>query len=716
VEIESNARERGLDRLYSAAKLILGRAKPQRQLAPAPLIWICLGAISIPIFILAPNHEWLMTPSGTLTLPMNVWLDIGMGWFLEHFKWLFRALAWLLTGPMIGLQYFLHWLPWPVTIVLIGVFSHFLGGWKLALFTSLALLYMVIIGYWDESMNTVSLVGVALPLSLLLGLFLGILGYRFQLARRIIEPALDIMQTIPAFAYLIPLILLFGFGPVVALVASAIYATPPMVRNVMLGLGRVPSELVESGRMSGCNERQLLWWVQFPSALPTIMIGVNQTIMAALAMVIIAAIIGGFQDIGWEVLVTMRKAEFGESLLSGAVIVLLAMIFDRMSRTAIKHSAPPIRGVRAYRYRHLHLWMALAMVSVLIVVAQIVPHLQQYPDTWTFYPAEPLNDAVNWFTATFFPVTDAIKKSVTFLLLLPMRIGLVNSVTPYFYGFSMSLEVKVGYLLLVALLAVIAGCYRSWRTAAAVILGGVLFYFGTTGIPWPIFLLVITVIAFQVGRWRIGLLALGGLCFIILGGLWERAMISVYLCGAAVLISFLFGALLGVWAAHNDRVSAFLRPINDTLQTIPPFVYLVPLIMVFLVGEFTALLAIIAYSIVPAIRYTEHGIRNVPHEVVEAATAMGCTKRQLLFYVKLPLALPEVTLGLNQTVMFGLAMLVITALVGTVGLGNLIYVALTKAQFGSGAIAGLGIALIAMITDRILQSWSQKKKQEFGLA
>ena len=702
--------------LHSTAQLILEKDNLRRYLGIAPLLWIFIGAVSLPIFLFAPNHEWLMTPPATLTLPMNLWLDIGMVWFLEHFKWLFRALAWLLSGPMVGLQGLLLLLPWPVMIVLATIFSHFIGGWKLALFTGLALFYMVVIGYWDESMRTVSLVGVALPLSLLLGLFLGILGFKFQTARKIIEPALDIMQTIPAFAYLIPLILLFGFGPVVALVASAIYATPPMVRNVMLGLSRVPIELVESGRMSGCNERQLLWWVQFSSALPTIMMGINQTIMAALAMVIIAAIIGGFQDIGWEVLVTMRKAEFGESLLAGAVIVLIAMIFDRMSRAAANQGALPLYRVRAFWYRHLHLWAALGMTSVLIVVSQTTPHLHEFPDTWTFYPAKSLNEAVSWFTVAFFPITDAIKRSVTFLLLLPMRIGLVNSVTPYFYGFSMTLEIKIGYLLLVALLAVISGCYRSWRTTAAVIFGGVLFYYGTTGTPWPIFLLVITVVAFQVGGWRVGLLALGGICFIVLGGLWERAMLSVYLCAAAVLIAFIFGALLGIWAAHNDRVSAFLRPINDTLQTIPPFVYLVPLIMVFLVGEFTALLAIIAYSIVPAIRYTEHGIRNVPHEVVEAATAMGCTNRQLLFHVKLPLALPEIALGLNQTVMFGLAMLVITSLVGTIGLGNLIYVALTKAQFGSGAVAGLGIALIAMITDRILQSWSQKKKQELGLA
>ena len=202
----------------------------------------------------------------------------------------------------------------------------------------------------------------------------------------------------------------------------------------------------------------------------------------------------------------------------------------------------------------------------------------------------------------------------------------------------------------------------------------------------------------------------------VLGGAWNRAMLSLYLCGVGIIISFAIGSLLGVWAAHNERVSAFLRPINDTLQTLPSFVYLVPIVMVYLLGEFTALLAIIAYSIVPSIRYTEHGLRNVPHHIVEAARAFGCTRRQLLFEVKLPLALPEIMLGLNQTVMFGLAMLVITALVGTSGLGALVYRSLTVGNFGLGVIAGGSIALIAMTIDRTCQTWSDKRKRALGLA
>ena len=136
---------------------------------------------------------------------------------------------------------------------------------------------MVIVGYWDESMATLALVAVSVPISVGLGLFLGILAFRFERLDRIIQPTLDLMQTIPAFAYLIPILFLFGFGPVVGLIASAIYAAPPMVRNTILGLRRVPSNIVESAIMSGCTPRQRFWQVEIPTALPQIMLGVNQT-------------------------------------------------------------------------------------------------------------------------------------------------------------------------------------------------------------------------------------------------------------------------------------------------------------------------------------------------------------------------------------------------------------------------------------------------------
>ena len=200
--------------------------------------------------------------------------------------------------------------------------------------------------------------------------------------------------------------------------------------------------------------------------------------------------------------------------------------------------------------------------------------------------------------------------------------------------------------------------------------------------------------------------------FITFTGVLPQALLSIYLCGIAVIISFILGSSLGIWAAHNDKVSAFMRPINDTMQTMPSFVILIPFVMFFGIGEFTALLAIIAYAFVPAMRYTEHGLRNVPETVIEAARMIGCSQTQLLWKVKIPLAMPVIMLGLNQTIMFGLAMLVIAALVGTTGLGQLIYIGLSKADFGTGMISGVSIALIAIIFDRTTQAWRIKLEKK----
>ena len=211
-------------------------------------------------------------------------------------------------------------------------------------------------------------------------------------------------------------------------------------------------------------------------------------------------------------------------------------------------------------------------------------------------------------------------------------------------------------------------------------------------------------------------MSLFGWLFMLSAGVWEEAMTSVYMCLAAVVACLLVGGATGILASQNNRVSNFIRPINDTLQTMPLFVILIPFLMFFQIGEFTSFLAIVAYAIVPVIRYTEHGLRNVPTEVVEAAQAMGCTRRQLLWEVKMPLAIPEIMLGLNQTVMFALAMLVITALVGSRGLGQSVYIALSAADAGKGIVAGLGMALIAIIADQIIQSWSKTRKEALGLS
>ena len=297
-----------------------------------------------------------------------------------------------------------------------------------------------------------------------------------------------------------------------------------------------------------------------------------------------------------------------------------------------------------------------------------------------------------------------------------IKVGLTKAISPFSWGFSLTPWMIGVYAFAIALFAIWLFVRTGWKPTIAVVVVGGLLYFGITSVPWLSVILVVTLLAYQVGGTRTALLSLFGWLFMLSAGVWEEAMTSVYMCLAAVVACLLVGGATGIWASQNNRVSNFIRPINDTLQTMPLFVILIPFLMFFQIGEFTSFLAIIAYAIVPVIRYTEHGLRNVPTEVVEAAQAMGCTRRQLLWEVKMPLAIPEIMLGLNQTVMFALAMLVITALVGSRGLGQSVYIALSAADAGKGIVAGLGMALIAIIADRIIQSWSKKRKEALGLS
>jgi glycine betaine/proline transport system permease protein len=696
-----------------------------KGLDPSILPWLVVGGLSAALLLwtqpfaaefLGGLPAWIAKYPSAANKPVVAAINAAMEWFVETFRWLFTSVSAALGWPMTGLQVSLQWLPWPATLGGFTVLAYVAGGRRLAIFTAVALLYMVVTGYWAESMNTLALVGVSVPLAVALGFGLGVWGYRSERAERVIQPCLDLMQTVPTFAYLIPLLLLFGFGPVVGLIASAIYACPPMVRNVMHGLRRIPSDVVEAGRMCGATGRQRFWWVEVPTALPQIMVGVNQTTMAALSMVIIAAIIGGFDDIGWEVLSTMRKAQFGQSLLAGLVIALIAMIMDRISwgfteRERFQHGVD-----ESLWRRHGALITAAAVMVGATLLAQAIPFLKSYPADWTFYPAQAINDRLKVFIGDYGAALDAFKNAVNFYFLLPIKIGLKTAVRPVSWGIEFTPALQAAYWLALAALGGAAWRVWSWRGAVLVLVIGTFLFFGLTRAPWPVFFAVVLVVAWQAGGRRVALFAGLGMTFILLTGVWKEAMLSVYLCGAAVFISFVAGGALGVWAARNRWVSAIIRPINDTLQTMPQFVYLIPILMFFQVGDFSALIAVIAYAIVPMIRYTEHGIRNIRPDVIEAAEAMGCTRRQILFQIQLPMALPEIMLGLNQTIMYGLAMLVIAALVGTRDLGQLVYIALGKADTGKGLVAGLSIALIAMISDRIIQAWANRKKAELGLA
>lgn len=677
------------------------------------LAWLPLLALSALTIVLKNDLPWLQSFPKTWSLPIPDWLNLVLAPLVAVSRGLSRLVSAALTVPMTGLKEMLQQAPWSVTLLFLALAAWRAAGWRTMLFTALSLFYIVVVGYWRETMNTLALVGLAIPISVALGFALGALARRSARLQALVEPALDFMQTVPAFAYLIPILLIFGFGPVVGLITSIIYAVPPMVRNTMLGLERVPPELIESGRMSGCTAAQEFWWVRVPSALPQLIVGLNQTTMAAFSMVIIAAIIGGFQDIGWEVLSTMRKAQFGQSLIAGLAIALLAMVLDRITQ-GLANGRGGSDGSRVSG-RRAAVIAAVALAAVFAVSCVAEP-LWQWPRGWVVYPAEPLNQAVNWLTLHCGAAMEGVKRHVLFYFLLPLKIGLVRTIAPMSWGFAFTFEGMLAYWAVLFAAVLGLGAAFGWRAGLALLLIGTFIFHGATGLPWPVFIAVVTFLAFRAGGWPTALFALLAQAFLLLSGFWQLAMLSVYLCAAAAVICILLGAMLGVAAARSDGVSRLLRPVNDALQTMPQFVLLIPLLMLFKVGDFTALLAIILYAIVPMIRYTEAGLRNVPPTLIEAGRAMGCTARQLFWQVRLPQALPEILLGINQTIMFSLAMLVIAALVGTTDLGQEVYIALGKADAGRGLAAGIGMALIAMTADRILQHAAARRRRALGLA
>ena len=679
------------------------------------LVWFGTILFTVLLLYFQKSVPWLFEYPDQGVWPFADLLNYFMNFIVAYFGQFFLGISWLLEFPIQASQLLLHSLPWAVTVFLFSALAYVASGLGLSIFTVFATLYMVVIGYWEESMNTLALVLISVPLAILVGFAIGIWGFFSARAKKIIMPLLDIFQTVPTFAYLLPILLLFGFGTVLGLIASVVYSFPPMVRNTILGLQRVPDEIIESGIMAGATPSQLFWQVRVPASRRQLMLGVNQTTMASFSMVIIASIIGGTADIGWTVLYYIRKAEVGESLLVGIVIALMAIIIDRITASFASRQDQVKPKTVNFLIKGQYGFIILFCALVLWIAATYFNFLDATNVKYGAGVVNYIDKSFEDFVKEYRSAIKVLKTYALFYIMLPVKIGLQEAVSPYTWGFSLTsihLFLYFGSMIGISILLLVLG---NKKLSISLILFMIFFYFGLTKMPWIGLILIYSLGCWQVGGIKLGLGAALGLCFIVVCGVWSEAMISAYLCGIAVIISFLVGSVLGVWAAHNNIISSVIRPINDTLQTMPLFVILIPFVMLFKIGDFTALLAIIAYAIVPAIRYAEHGIRNLPETVIESARMMGATKRQLFWQVELPLALPVIMIGLNQTIMYGIAMLVITALVGTNGLEQIVYIGLNDGNFGVGMVAGISMAIIAIITDRATKAWSVARGRQLGI-
>ena len=264
--------------------------------------------------------------------PIRNGVNAFVDWLVARHGDSFEALANALLVPLVALEQGLRAAPAWLVIMAVGCLAYAAGRRLFFAFAMAASLYVVgCLGLWDQAMQTVAIVLVAVALAVLIGLPSGVLMARSRIMRATIQPVLDLMQTIPSFVYLIPAAMLFGLGKVPAILATIVYATPPLMRLTDLGIRQVDREVVEASRAFGATQWQILKGVQLPLALPSVMQGVNQTTMMALGMVVIASMIGA-RGIGETVLLGLQRADSGQGFLGGLAIVILAIVFDRITQ------------------------------------------------------------------------------------------------------------------------------------------------------------------------------------------------------------------------------------------------------------------------------------------------------------------------------------------------------------------------------------------------
>lgn len=555
----------------------------------------------------------------------------------------------------------LRWLTWAGTATTGAVVALRFGGVRAAAWVAGGFASFALMGLWAESMQTLALMLAAVALSLAVGIPLGIaagLSSRFQ---RALTPILDAMQIVPAFAYLLPVVILFSVGPGAAVVSTMIYAIPPAVRITALGIRRVPANTVEAAISMGSTRPQLLAKVQLPLARRMLLLGVNQTILFALSMVVIAGLIGG-GGLG-DVVTSGLYSNPALAILAGAAIVIMAMTLDRATEAAANRTDPASRHLTGALRRRLRLATVAAAAG-----AGLAVWLAKALGAGAVYPEG--SSAQAWLLVKVQSALDYVQDPATFIF---------------------SITEPTGNALLV----------RGLQPLQEFLLGA----------PWFVTVSGLTAIAFVVSGLRPALTTLAMLASIGVMGMWEPAMDTFSQVLVATVIAVLIGVALGIWAAESTTVSRLLRPVNDVLQTLPQLIYIIPFIYLMPVSIVPGIVAGVLYAFPVVVRLVERGVRDVAPESVEAASAFGATRRQVLAKVKVPLAGDAIMLGVNQGIIMVLAVVVIGGLVGSGGLGYLVAEGLVRGEFGQGVVASLAILALGIALDRVTQATQPARKE-----
>jgi glycine betaine/proline transport system permease protein len=525
------------------------------------------------------------------------------------------------------------------------------AGWRISILVAASFFSFGLFGYWSDSMDLLIVTFVAVAAAVIIGMPLAIYyGTAGRTGAAIVTTVLDLMQTLPTFVYLSPIVLFFGIGASTAVVCTLIYALPPIVRIAGYGIRSVSATTIEATDSSGQTRRQRLTKVQLPMARATIVVGLNQTIMAALSMATIAAFVDG-PGLGKPVLQGLIHNDTGGAFVPGMLIVVMAIMLDRTMTAASEASEKAARGGTNVRLRRV----VLAVTGVIAVVAVYIS--RQY-----FWAAEfretqwgpKLSDAVDsfftWLTDTFHGVTQTIVDGVSTVLLNPLQELLAES-------------------------------------------------------PWWLVALAIVALAFVFGGVRGAVPAVICLAGIRFFGLWHDTMLTLTMVLVGTILVMVLAVVFGVWMARQRAMDIALRPLLDAGQTIPPFVYLIPVLGLFGPTRFTAIFAGVVYAAPAAIKLVADGVKGVSKTTIEASRSTGCTNWQEITKVQLPMARGSLLLAANQGLLYVLSMVVIGGLVGAQALGYDVVLGTSRSEeWGKGAAAGFSIVLLGIMLDRIMRA------------
>ena len=580
-------------------------------------------------------------------LPADTAVFNGFANFLDH------LVSWLLS--------FFNRLTWAGTTALGTLIVLRFGGVRAAFVVLAAFASFAAMGLWTESVQTFALMFSAVGLSLFVGIPLGVWAGRSQRFSRVITPILDAAQIVPAFAYLMPVVILFSVGPGAAVVTTMIYAVPPAIRITALGIRGVPPNTVEAATALGSTRWQVLSKVQLPLARRMVLLSVNQTILFALSMVVIAGLIGG-QGLGDSVTNGLYTNP-ALAVLAGAAIVIMAIALDRATEAMAEHSDPARRHLTEGKKLRLRLFTAACAAAVGLAVG--LGHAFHAGTDWTARTAQ------DWLLQHVQRALDYIQNPSTFLF---------RNITNPIGNF------------------VVQHGIQPLRT----------FFIET---PWPATMFGLVLIAFLLSGRRPAIVTFVMLAVVGLIGEWTNAMDTLSQVLVATALTVIIGFVLGVWAAESSTVARILRPINDILQTLPQLVYIIPVVYLMPVSGVPGVIASVLYAAPVVIRLVQRGIENVSHDAIEAAESFGATRLQVLAKVKIPMARDAIMLGVNQGLIMVLAVVVIAGLVGSGALGYEVATGLQRNAFGVGVIASVAILALGIALDRTTQGRGRVRRE-----